>query len=86
MKSILVGHSYGGTVITAVAEQVPDRIRRLVYLDASVPRDGEANDDVIGLTMAAQLAHLPCRTATDGECLRPLTLSNGYQIIPSDLG
>jgi pimeloyl-ACP methyl ester carboxylesterase len=52
---ILVGHSYGGTVITAVAEQVPDRIRRLVYLDASVPRDGEANDDVIGLTMAAQL-------------------------------
>ena len=26
----LVGHSYGGTVITAVAEQVPDRIRRLV--------------------------------------------------------
>jgi len=44
----LVGHSYGGTVITAAAEQVPDRIRRLVYLDASVPRDGESNDDVIG--------------------------------------
>lgn len=52
---ILVGHSYGGTVITAVAEQVPDRIRRLVYLDASVPRDGESNDDVIGPEMAAQL-------------------------------
>jgi pimeloyl-ACP methyl ester carboxylesterase len=52
---ILVGHSYGGTVITAVAERVADRIRRLVYLDASVPRDGESNDDVIGPTMAAQL-------------------------------
>jgi pimeloyl-ACP methyl ester carboxylesterase len=52
---ILVGHSYGGTVITGVAECVPDRIRRLVYLDASVPRDGESNDDVIGPTMAAQL-------------------------------
>ena len=52
---ILVGHSYGGTVITGVAERVPDRIRRLVYLDASVPRDGESNDDVIGPTMAAQL-------------------------------
>ena len=51
----LVGHSYGGTVITAVAEQVSDRIRRLVYLDASVPRDGESNDDVIGPEMAAQL-------------------------------
>jgi pimeloyl-ACP methyl ester carboxylesterase len=51
----LIGHSYGGTVITAVAEQVPDRIRRLVYLDASVPRDGESNNDVIGQTMTAQL-------------------------------
>jgi pimeloyl-ACP methyl ester carboxylesterase len=52
---ILVGHSYGGTVITGVAERVPDRIRRLAYLDASVPRDGESNDDVIGPTMAARL-------------------------------
>jgi pimeloyl-ACP methyl ester carboxylesterase len=52
---VLVGHSYGGAVITAAAERVPDRIRRLVYLDASVPRDGESNDDVIGPTMAAQL-------------------------------
>jgi pimeloyl-ACP methyl ester carboxylesterase len=51
----LVGHSYGGTVITGVAEQIADRIGRLVYLDASVPRDGESNDDVIGSTMAAQL-------------------------------
>lgn len=51
----LVGHSYGGTVITAVAERVSDRIGRLVYLDASVPRDGESNDDVIGPTRAAQL-------------------------------
>lgn len=52
---MLVGHSYGGMVITAAADRVPDRIRRLVYLDASVPRDGESNDDVIGSTMAAQL-------------------------------
>jgi pimeloyl-ACP methyl ester carboxylesterase len=51
----LVGHSYGGTIITAVAERVPRRIRRLVYLDASVPQDGESNNDVIGATMAAQL-------------------------------
>jgi pimeloyl-ACP methyl ester carboxylesterase len=60
----LVGQSYGGTVITAVAEDVPDRIGRLVYLDASVPRDGESNDDVIGPTMAAQLR---ASAASDGE-------------------
>jgi pimeloyl-ACP methyl ester carboxylesterase len=52
---ILVGHSYGGTVITAVAEQVPEHIRLLVYLDASVPLDGESNNDVVGPEMAAQL-------------------------------
>jgi pimeloyl-ACP methyl ester carboxylesterase len=51
----LIGHSYGGTVITAVAERIPDRIRRLVYLDASIPGDGESNNDVIGAEMAGQL-------------------------------
>jgi len=38
---ILVGHSYGGMVITGVAEVVPERIRRLVYFDAFLPMDGE---------------------------------------------
>jgi len=52
---VLVGHSYGGTVITAVAERIPERIARLVYLDASVPRDGQSNNDVIGLEMATRL-------------------------------
>ena len=51
----LVGHSYGGTVITAVAERTPDRLRRLVYLDAAVPSDGESNNDVIGRKRAAAL-------------------------------
>ena len=39
---VLVGHSYGGMVISGVADRVPDRIRRLVYLDALVPNDGES--------------------------------------------
>lgn len=39
---ILVGHSYGGMVISGVAERVPERIARLVYLDAFVPEDGES--------------------------------------------
>jgi pimeloyl-ACP methyl ester carboxylesterase len=38
----LVGHSYGGMVITGVADRLPDRIKRLVYLDAMVPNDGES--------------------------------------------
>jgi len=38
---ILLGHSYGGMIITGVADRIPDRIARLVYLDAFVPNDGE---------------------------------------------
>lgn len=38
---ILVGHSFGGMVISAVAEAVPDRIRTLVYLAAYLPRNGD---------------------------------------------
>jgi len=45
---ILVGHSYGGMVISGVAEQVPDRIRQLVYLDAMVPNNGESAKDISG--------------------------------------
>jgi pimeloyl-ACP methyl ester carboxylesterase len=39
---ILVGHSYGGMVITGVADRLPERIAALVYLDAIVPKDGES--------------------------------------------
>ncbi|HEU4747450.1 MAG TPA: alpha/beta hydrolase [Gemmatimonadaceae bacterium] len=39
---VLVGHSYGGMVISGVADRIPDRIRHLVYVDAVVPEDGES--------------------------------------------
>lgn len=40
--AILVGHSYGGTVITGVAGVVPDRIAEVVFLDAPHTADGES--------------------------------------------
>jgi pimeloyl-ACP methyl ester carboxylesterase len=43
----LVGHSYGGPVITGAADQVPGRVAQLVYLDAEVPRDGESEMDLL---------------------------------------
>jgi pimeloyl-ACP methyl ester carboxylesterase len=43
---VLVGHSYGGMVITGVAEQIPDRIAHLVYLDAFLPDDGQSVEDL----------------------------------------
>lgn len=38
---VVVGHSFGGSVIARVAELRPERCRRLVYYSAFVPRDGE---------------------------------------------
>lgn len=43
---ILVGHSYGGMVITGVGDRAGDRIRRLVYVNAFVPNDGECLDEL----------------------------------------
>lgn len=37
---VLVGHSYGGGIVTGVADRVPERISALVYLDAIVPQNG----------------------------------------------
>jgi len=45
---ILVGHSYGGMVVTGVADRASDRIGRLVYLDAANPKDGQSLVDVAG--------------------------------------
>jgi pimeloyl-ACP methyl ester carboxylesterase len=42
---LLVGHSYGGAVSTGVAEQVPERLAHLVYLDAPVLEDGQSVAD-----------------------------------------
>jgi pimeloyl-ACP methyl ester carboxylesterase len=44
---VLCGHSYGGMVVTGVADRVPERIRLLTYLDAFVPRDGESMRDIL---------------------------------------
>jgi pimeloyl-ACP methyl ester carboxylesterase len=43
----LVGHSYGGMVISKVADLVPDRITRLVYWCAFVPLSGECLNDMV---------------------------------------
>ena len=44
---VLVGHSYSGMVIAGVADRVPERVTRLVYLDAFVPEDGQSLRDIL---------------------------------------
>jgi len=46
--AIVVGHSYGGMVITGVGDRAHDRVGKLVYLDAANPRNGQSLVDVAG--------------------------------------
>ncbi len=50
--AILCGHSYGGMVITGVANQIGERIRSLVYIDAYAPADGQSLMDITGAETA----------------------------------
>ena len=61
---MLVGHSYGGMVITGVAHRIPERIKHLVYLDAILPNDGES---VFGLGDAESNAFLQQLADAEGE-------------------
>jgi pimeloyl-ACP methyl ester carboxylesterase len=45
---ILVGHSYGGMVVTGVADSIPGRIASMIYLDAFVPFNGESLLSIAG--------------------------------------
>ncbi|NIP13979.1 MAG: alpha/beta fold hydrolase [Pseudomonadales bacterium] len=68
---ILCGHSYGGMVITGVADRMSERIQALVYLDALVPEDGQCMFDTIPTEIAdgfrAQAAE------GDGYSVPPMT-------------
>jgi pimeloyl-ACP methyl ester carboxylesterase len=43
---VLCGHSYGGFIISGVAEKIAPAIRSIVFLDAFMPRDGESVRDL----------------------------------------
>ncbi len=68
--AILVGHSYGGAVITGAADRAPDRVAHRVYLDSMEPKDGQSMVDIAGPFMAA--AQLDSQTIDGVQmCLFP---------------
>ncbi len=67
---VLAGHSYGGQVVTGVADAVPERIASLVYLDAFVGQDGKSTLDMD--TPAAVAFHTETARANGGHTLPPI--------------
>ena len=71
---ILAGHSYTGMVITGAADRAPGRVGHLVYMDATIPRHGEAQADVIPGAMAVARAD----SRMEGGMLMALVPGSAY--------
>jgi pimeloyl-ACP methyl ester carboxylesterase len=78
---ILVGHSYGGMVITAIAEQIPDRLTHLVYLDTQVPHN---NDSLASLAAPEAVKGILDRARMYGDGYRRITPPDSDVLIDFD--
>jgi pimeloyl-ACP methyl ester carboxylesterase len=70
---ILVGHSWGGMVVTPVADRAKPRLAQLVYLDATVPRDGQSYLDCDSPEVKAWLDE-EVQKSGDGWRLMPMPM------------
>lgn len=52
---VLIGHSYGGMVITGVADRIPEKIKKLIYVAAILPKNGESMFDAVGPEISSYL-------------------------------
>jgi pimeloyl-ACP methyl ester carboxylesterase len=80
---VMIGHSYGGMVIASVADRIPERIGRMVYVDAVVPRDGESLMDLMDTGTQAFVENL-AKTAGEGWRL-PLWSVSGMNLSTEDM-
>jgi pimeloyl-ACP methyl ester carboxylesterase len=86
-KVVLVGHSMAGMVISAVAEKIPERIGKLVYLAAFVPANGQSLQD-LAFTDSTSLLGAAIIPSKDGltldiktENIAPIFVQDGSDVI-----
>ncbi len=79
---VLVGHSYGGMVITGAADRVADRVRALVYVDAFTPAHGQSAFDL--RTPEANAAVRERARAYGGGWRIPPTPAEAFKVNPAD--
>jgi len=77
---VLCGHSYGGMIVSGVAEELAPTIRSIVFLDAFVPKDGEAVQDLTGPAVreAAEAAK------DRGDIVIPARPAEAFRVNPAD--
>jgi pimeloyl-ACP methyl ester carboxylesterase len=86
---ILLGHSYGGMVITGVADRMSDRIKSLVYLDAFVPEHAQSLNDCLQVALskedaAAFLSAFRASAMTDNSGLTQPVPAAAFNVAPKN--
>jgi pimeloyl-ACP methyl ester carboxylesterase len=81
---VLVGHSYGGTIISKVAESIPEHIRRLVFYSGLVLNDGERMLDAFPPVQRSVLAQFAAESS-DNTVTLPFQLWREAYINDADL-
>jgi pimeloyl-ACP methyl ester carboxylesterase len=81
---VLLGHSYGGTIISKVVEAIPDRVRRLVYWNAFVLNDGESLNDNVPPPYRALFESMS-QASPDGSVMMPFPIWREAFINDGDL-
>ena len=81
---VLLGHSYGGMVITGVADRAPERIRRLIYWNAFVPNNGESLTDMVPPHFVALFDEI-AGARGDGSVILPFAIWREAFINDADL-
>ncbi|MEU6482187.1 alpha/beta hydrolase [Streptomyces sp. NPDC047017] len=81
---VLVGHSYGGMVITGAGYERPHRIRQLVYLDAYLPSPGQSAFDLQPVLREACDAAAASRPVREAWLIPPFGFET-MGLTPADL-
>ncbi|GAC1371606.1 MAG: alpha/beta hydrolase [Ktedonobacteraceae bacterium] len=81
---VLLGHSFGGSIIAKVAEAIPERLRRLIFFSAFVPLDGESVNDNLPPNYKALFDHLS-KTSGDFTVILPFPIWREVFINDGDL-
>jgi pimeloyl-ACP methyl ester carboxylesterase len=83
-KVVLTGHSFGGTVVCKVAEAIPERLRRVVFANGFVLRDGHSLTDEVPPETAAIFAGM-ARESADNTFMLPFPVWRETFINDADL-
>jgi pimeloyl-ACP methyl ester carboxylesterase len=81
---VLLGHSFGGTVIAKAAEAIPDRIQRLIFFATFIPNDGESLIDSASLHFQALFDQL-ARESDNRTVMLPFEIWREVFINDADL-